>query len=67
MPILKGVYRKRLCLDCVDDLEHEGFMTNPEKDTLQRGVCERCGRCKSVTKIYRYTLSSRERARRRMD
>lgn len=67
LPIPKGVFRKRLCLDCVGELEFLGFLTSPEKDTAQRGECERCGQMRSVTKIYRYTLSCRERARRGMD
>lgn len=67
LPIPKGVFRKRLCIECVDDLERSGWLTNPEKDTAQRDVCERCGYTKSVTKIYRYTLTARERARRGME
>lgn len=66
-PIPKGVFRKRLCIECVDNLERSGWLTHPEKDTTQRGVCERCGYTKSVTKIYRYTLTARERARRGME
>ncbi len=67
MNIPRGCYRSRLCHDCMDELECSGWLTNPEPDTLQRGVCERCGKTKSVTKIYRYTLTCRERARRGME
>lgn len=64
LPIPKGVFRKRLCLECVDDLERDGFLTNPERSTTKRDTCERCGYVKSITRVYRYTLTARERARR---
>lgn len=60
-------FRKRLCPECMDDLEHMGYLTNPEKGTMERGVCERCGKNRPITRIYRYTLSCKERARRGMD
>lgn len=64
MRIPEGCFRRRLCIDCKADLEADGYLTHPERDTMRRGDCERCGRMKSVTAVYRYTLSWRERKRR---
>lgn len=62
-----GTFRKRVCPECVDELEQLGFLTNSERGTTARGECERCGRNRPVTRIYRYTLSCKERARRGLD
>ena len=60
-------YRKRLCVRCKDDLEAEGYLTNYEAGTCLRGTCERCGAEKTITEVYRYTLTARERKRRGLD
>lgn len=57
-------YRKRLCYQCKESLESEGYITNSEFGSCLRGTCERCGKEKIVSEIYRYTLSARERNRR---
>ncbi len=62
----EGVYRKRLCRDCVDYLESCGNLTNPEYSSEARALCEICHKEKA-TKMYRYTLTARERWRRGLD
>lgn len=58
-----GAFRKRLCLPCADKLERSGYLTNPEKDSAARGICELCKQAKTVTRVYRYTLSCETRAK----
>lgn len=61
-----GTFRKRLCGCCVEDLRDNGYLAEPEAGPPKMIPCERCGG-KSMTKVYRYTLSARERAKRGLD
>ena len=60
------MHRKRLCRDCVDYLEMCGNITNSEYGSERKAMCELCLKEKQ-TKVYRYTLTARERWRRGLD
>ena len=59
-----GCYRRRLCLECKVDLMADGYLLNSEDAFPQRGTCERCGKRKVLSAVFRYTLSAKERERR---
>lgn len=62
-----GVYRNRMCKECMMALEEAGYLTNPEKDSTDKAVCESCLRLRPVTRMYRYTLSSKARVQHRLN
>lgn len=54
----------RLCLDCQTDMLHEYLIqptkeqrSDPVRDRWETGICERCGKRKSMTKMRRYTMN----------
>lgn len=59
-----SVETARLCMSCMDDMAAE-YIIQPTKaqrrephfDTWKPGVCERCGKKKSMTKLRRYTMN----------
>ena len=54
----------RLCWACQQEMAHEYIIQttceqrrDPAKDRWESGVCERCGRKQSMTKLRRYTMN----------
>jgi hypothetical protein len=54
----------RLCWACQQEMAHEYIMQptkeqrrDPVRDRWESGVCERCGRKQSMTKLRRYTMN----------
>ena len=54
----------RLCWACQQEMAHEHIIQptreqrrDPVQDRWESGVCERCGRKQSMTKLRRYTMS----------
>lgn len=58
------LYQKRLCPACIHQLEQDHIVRptreqcqQPHLDVWTPGICERCGRKRSMTKERRYMLS----------
>lgn len=56
----------RLCWACQQEMAHEYIIQptreqrrDPVKDRWESGVCDRCGRKQSMTKLRRYTMNKR--------
>ena len=54
----------RLCWACQQEMAHEYIIQptreqrrGPVRDRWESGVCERCGRKRSMTKLRRYTMN----------